>query len=123
MKRTLFVALMICCLYHFFADKPWSPSGSASRQFVRVSSSLRGVRQECSIITSTESVKIVFPSLFELKKPIDFIYETVKKDRVLILSLKMYEVRTYKLQSFTDRDRAEDKACRYSAGHEQRSAD
>jgi len=102
MKRTLFVALMICCLSPIlFAVQAMEVSLRFSKQdnLVRVviESEEEFVRN-ASIITSTESVKIVFPSLFELKKPIDFIYETVKKDRVLILSLKdVTEVRTYKL--------------------------
>jgi N-acetylmuramoyl-L-alanine amidase len=102
MKRTLFIAFMIFCLSAIlFAEQAREVSLRFSRQdsLVRVViESEEDIIRNASTITSMTSVKIVFPSLFELKKPDDFIFETVSKDRVLILSLKdVTEVRAYKL--------------------------
>ncbi|RPI37139.1 MAG: hypothetical protein EHM54_03920 [Nitrospiraceae bacterium] len=51
--------------------------------------------------TSTlSSIKTEFPALFQLKKQKDFVFETVMKDRFLIINLKnIGEVKTYKLSS------------------------
>ncbi len=53
-----------------------------------------------NMITSTALIKIEFPSAFELKRPKDFIFETMKKDRTLTIAVKdVSAVRSYKLVS------------------------
>ncbi len=53
-----------------------------------------------NIVDTPSSLKIEFPALFQLKKPKDFIFETIIKDRFLIINLKnIGEIKTYKLSS------------------------
>jgi N-acetylmuramoyl-L-alanine amidase len=86
-----------------FAEK----SGEVSLRFSKqenlvkvVLESEEDIIRSASTITSTTSIKILFPTAFELKKPHDFIYETSIKDRILMITLKdVTEVRVYKLPS------------------------
>jgi N-acetylmuramoyl-L-alanine amidase len=51
-------------------------------------------------VNTLSSIKIEFPALFQLKKQKDFVFETIIKNRLLIINLNnIGEVKTYKLSS------------------------
>jgi N-acetylmuramoyl-L-alanine amidase len=56
--------------------------------------------KNASVIATLSSIKIEFPDLIELKKPLNFVFETALKDRFLLITLKNVEdVRSYRLSS------------------------
>ncbi|MGC2063504.1 MAG: N-acetylmuramoyl-L-alanine amidase [Thermodesulfovibrionales bacterium] len=54
--------------------------------------------KNANTITSLTSVRVDFPSAVQIRKPKDFLYETVQKDRFLVINLRdVVDIKTYKL--------------------------
>jgi len=104
MKRSLFIPFALIWLSTaLFAQT----STEVSLRYIKRDDLVRIVIQSdddfirnANTITSTTSIKVEFPSVFELKRPTDFIFETSKKDRLLTITVKdTSDVRAYKLVS------------------------
>lgn len=105
MKRpVIFAGIFLVCFVSFLsAEKTAQISLRYSRQDTLVRLVVEGedsVIAGSTTIASPAMFRIDFPTLFELKKPQDFIFETSRKDRTLSIALKdVMDIRVYKLSN------------------------
>jgi len=104
MKRIFSLACIVLCFSSLlFAEK----TAEVSLRFIRQDNLVRVVVEgEADVIDnattmiSATGVRIDLPVPFDLKKPADFIFETAKKDRSLLIATKnVSDARSYKLSS------------------------
>ncbi len=102
MKKIIFISLLVLCgALRLSAEKTAELSIRYSRQETMVRIVLEGddyFIKNAAVAVSPAVIKIDFPAAFEVRKPKDFIYETVKKDRSFFISLKdVSDVKTLRL--------------------------
>ncbi len=104
MRRIFSLACIVLCFSSLlFADK----TAEVSLRFIRQDNLVRVVIEgeadvvdHANTMISATSVRIDLPVPFDLKKPADFIFETVQKDRSLFIATKnVIDTRSYKLSS------------------------
>lgn len=92
MKKFVIAFLLVLSTpFSLFAEKPVEVSLRFSRQDAIMRIVLdadENAVKNTNTVASLSAIKIEFPAEFELKKPKDFAFETVKKDRMLIINLK-----------------------------------
>lgn len=102
MKKWFLSAVLLClCLGTLAAAK----TAEVGLRFGRQDNAVRIVFEgpdelikNANTITSLSSVRIDFPLAVEIKKQKDFLFETVQKDRFLVINLKeVVDIKTYKL--------------------------
>lgn len=105
MKRVVISVwcLVLCLASYLSAEKAVEISLRFSRQDALLRVVVEGdetIISGSTTIASPAVLRIDFPSPFELKKPQDFIFEAVRKDRSLIINLKeISDIRVYKLSN------------------------
>ena len=104
MKKLLLIALILFGIVSsIFAEKTSEVTLRFSRQENTariVFESEEDIIRNVNTIASLSSVRIEFPVGFEIRKPGDFIFETVKKDRLLVINLKdVADIKAYKLSA------------------------
>ena len=100
-KIILILIIFLAAAFRLSAEKV----GDVSLRYGRQETGLRIVFEadedfikRSNISTSPASIKIDFPSTFELKKPKEFPFETVRKDRSLYIFLKdVADIKSYRL--------------------------
>jgi len=102
MKRIFSLACIVLCLSSLlFAEK----TAELSLRFIMQDNLVRVVIEgegevidNANTVISATSVRVDLLVPFDLKKPVDFMFETVKKDRSLIIATKnVTDTRSYKL--------------------------
>lgn len=101
--------LLILCIVGLLAAAPLfaEEKKEVSLRFSQHDSIMRVVLEssdnfimKANTVNTLSSIKIEFPAPFQLKKQKDFVFETIIKDRFLIMNMNnIGEVKTYKLSS------------------------
>lgn len=104
MKKGLYIALILLCLSSSIsAERAAEVLLRFSRQDTVIKIVLESdenIVRNAKTITSVSFARIDFLSPFELKKPQDFIFETMRDSQTLTIKLRdVTDIRTYKLSS------------------------